>query len=93
MRIRIISIAILLVFLVGSVQADLVTPSHLCSKPYKPDKFSSEQEIKMFQYAVKNYEACIRDFIEEQKRAIRKHQNAAQQAIDEWNNFVNYELR
>ena len=41
---------------------------------------------------VEIYKMCIEDFVEEQNEAIRMHQEAAQEAIDEWNNFVNYEL-
>jgi len=41
---------------------------------------------------VEDYKDCIDEFIEEQNEAIRKHQEAIEDAIDEWNHFVNYEL-
>jgi len=71
----------------------MFTPSHSCSKPYKPYKFNSEWDIRQFQDDVEDYKQCISDFVEEQDDAVRKHQNAAQEAIDEWNSFVNYEFR
>ena len=38
------------------------------------------------------YRACIEDFIEEQNEAANEHQQASEDAVDEWNNFVAYEL-
>ena len=71
----------------------MFTPSHSCSKPYKPYQFDSDWELRQFQDDVEDYKRCISDFVEEQEDAVRKHQEAAQEAIDEWNSFVNYELR
>jgi hypothetical protein len=93
MRFRAVLVVLSLVPLASSTQADMFTPSHSCSKPYKPYKFNSEWEIRQFQDDVEDYKQCISDFVEEQDDAVRKHQNAVQEAIDEWNSFVNYELR
>jgi hypothetical protein len=41
---------------------------------------------------VQRYKNCIQDFVDEQNQAIETHQQAADDAIDEWNRFVNYEL-
>jgi len=76
----------------NSASADTFTPSHACSKPYKPYKFNNEWELENFKNEVEQYKQCISDFAEEQNEAIRKHKNAAEEAIDEWNNYVNYEL-
>ena len=92
MYIRVIA-AILLVGAVPSAHADIFTPSHSCSKPYKPYEFTSDWEVQNFRNEVEDYERCINDFVEAQEDAIRKHQEAAQDAIDEWNNYVRYELR
>lgn len=72
--------------------ADIITPSSYCSKPYKPYQFNSQSEIDNFNYDVEVYKQCISDFVEEQNQAAERHQQAASNAIDEWNNFVNYEL-
>ena len=47
----------------------------------------------MFYNDVERYKSCISDFVEEQEDAIRNHQSAAQNSIDEWNRFVRYELQ
>lgn len=73
-------------------EADTFTPSHYCSKPYKPYEFNSQWEIDNFLSEVEDYRNCIEEFVDEQQSAIRKHQQAADDAIDEWNSFVNYEL-
>lgn len=87
-----ISLIAILLIIVGNASADTFTPSHLCSKPYKPFQFNSEWELENFTNQVRSYKTCIMDFIEEQEDAIQKHQDAAEEAITEWNDFVNYEL-
>ena len=75
------------------VYANTFTPSHSCSKPFKPYSFDDQREYDQFLAEVERYKACIDDFVEEQQDAIRKHQNAAEEAIDDWNNFVRWELQ
>lgn len=75
-----------------NVSADIFNPSHSCSKPYKPYKFNSEWEVESFKNDVERYKSCISDFVEEQNNAVRYHSDAAEEAIEEWNNFVNLEL-
>lgn len=93
MRFQVVVAVLLLALFVSSAWADMFTPSHSCSKPYKPYQFDSDWELRQFQDDVEDYKRCISDFVEEQEDAVRKHQEAAQEAIDEWNSFVNYELR
>ena len=72
--------------------ADIISPSPYCSKPYKPYKFNSQSELDRFNDEVRSYKSCINDFVEEQQDAVTRHSNAANEAIEEWNRFVNYEL-
>ncbi|MDH0424153.1 hypothetical protein [Stutzerimonas stutzeri] len=72
--------------------ADSYQPSHYCSEPDKPFEFEDEWELDNFNSEVEDYKQCISDFVDEQNAAVRHHQNAAQEAIDEWNSFVDYEL-
>lgn len=74
------------------VYADFFEPNHSCSKPYKPYQFNSQYEIDRFNEEVQRYKQCISDFVEKQNDAIRNHSNAADDAINDWNNFVNHEL-
>ncbi|MDH4581395.1 hypothetical protein E8F20_05830 [Pseudomonas sp. BN415] len=71
------------------VLADTFQPSHDCSEPYKPYEFTSEFERDNFINEVEDYKQCISDFVDEQNDAVRKHQSAAQEAIDEWNSYAN----
>jgi hypothetical protein len=73
-------------------EADSFTPMHSCIEPYKPFEFKSQRELDNFNSEVDHYRECISNFIEEQNDAVRRHKNAAQDAIDEWNNYVNFEL-
>ncbi|NGZ98675.1 MAG: hypothetical protein CV089_21605 [Nitrospira sp. WS110] len=74
-------------------QADMISPSHFCSRPFKPFEFTSPSERELFLLEVEIYKQCITDFVEEQERAVRAHRQAAEEAIEEWNSFVNLELR
>ena len=87
-----ITLAALLIAISIPVLADMFTPSHSCSKPYKPYSFNSQWELDSFNDDVENYQQCIQDFVEEQNAAAETHQQAASDAIDEWNRFVKYEL-
>ena len=89
---KLILISLLILICTSSVLADMFSPSHYCSKPYKPYEFTEQWQVDSFNYDVERYSECIQDFVEEQNDAVRKHQEAANDAIDEWNSFVNFEL-
>jgi len=72
--------------------ADDWQPDHDCTKPYKPYTFTSQWEIENFRSEVEDYKNCIAEFVEEQQQAIRNHTQAEDDAIEEWNDFVRYEL-
>lgn len=84
---------ILLMFSAQSALADMFQPSHSCRKPYKPLSFTSQFEIDMFVNEVERYKECLVEFIEDQDESIKKHQSAAEEAADDWENFKNRELR
>jgi hypothetical protein len=82
------------------VNADAWQPSHSCWEPTKPSKpysLDDQWEIDRYNNAVDNYNyevedfrQCIQSFVDEQKSAIRNHRNAAEEALNAWNNFVNW---
>ncbi|ABM03716.1 conserved hypothetical protein [Psychromonas ingrahamii 37] len=72
--------------------ADMFAPSPLCSKPSKPFQFNSQWEIDSFNDDVQRYKHCINNFVDKQNEAVETHQQAANDAINKWNRFVNYEL-
>ena len=86
-------LAFIIFVLVSAVtQADTSSSSPSCSKPDKPSKFYSQLELDSFNNEVQRYQRCLYDFVDLQEEAIQKHQEAANVAIDEWNNFVRMEL-
>jgi hypothetical protein len=86
-------VLVLVAFTASLVSSDTFTPSHSCSKPFKPYRFTSQWELDNFNDEVRRFRSCIEDFVEEQEEAIKKHRSAANDAIEEWNRFVRYELR
>jgi hypothetical protein len=89
----ILILAVFLAFFSSFACADKITPTNSCIKPHHPYKFKSESEASDYKAHVESYRKCINDFIEEQNQAIEKHKAAANQAITEWNFFVNTEMR
>ena len=81
-----------ILLLTFSAQADSSGTSPACSKPDKPAKFNSQLELNDFNNEVQQYQRCLYDFVDAQEEAIQRHQQAANVAIDEWNNFVRMEL-
>lgn len=92
MKYRIALVCTFLFLVSGSTQADMFYPSHSCRKPYKPYKFTSEWEATQFNDDVQRYKRCISNFVEEQNEAAQRHHDAREEAIEEWNRFVRYEL-
>jgi hypothetical protein len=90
---KIIFGALLLAFFSTSASADKITPTHSCKQPTRPSKFKTEVEVSNYKAQIEGYRKCINDFVEEQNQAIEKHKAAANQAITEWNFFVNSEQR
>lgn len=70
--------------------ADPFTPPPSCIKPSKPLRFTSEWEVDQFMRGVEAYKSCIAQFVDEHREAARKHQEAANQAIEEWNDFASW---
>jgi hypothetical protein len=89
---RIISAGILLMSCPLQTIADSYADSPSCYRPSKPYEFTSQWEVDSFNDEVYAYKSCINDFIEEQQDGIDEHQEAINSAIEEWNNFVAYEL-
>jgi hypothetical protein len=85
--------ACVVVLLVSSVKADRRSPDHYCTKPFKPSRPADEWRLRRFRDDVERYKSCIEEFVEEQETAIKNHRRAANDAVEEWNSFVRYELR
>lgn len=85
--------ALCLVLFVTPTRADMFAPSHGCRKPIKPYAFKTDWDVQNFRSDVDRYRRCIETFVDEQDDAIRKHRAAADDAIDDWNRYVEYELR
>lgn len=89
---RVALIGFTALLLSASIHADSYSVSSSCYKPHKPYEFNSQWELDSFNNDVDRYKECISDFVDEQNRAVRNHQRAASEAIEEWNSYVRYEL-
>jgi hypothetical protein len=73
----------LLVLLPLSVHADMITPSHNCSKPVNRSQFASEAEQATYRRQVNSYRRCLSDFVNQQNKEARMHSEAARIADNE----------
>lgn len=72
-----------------SLGADMIMPSHNCSRPASPSHFASEAERIAYRRQAGLYRQCLSEFIDEQERAARMHSEAARRAGDELQRFGN----
>ncbi|MEG2695664.1 MAG: hypothetical protein RR966_14525 [Acinetobacter sp.] len=93
MKLKVIITVLFSFGIISSVHADMFKPSHYCTKPTKPYKFTSDWEVKQYFYNVEKYQRCISEFVDKQNKEIQNHQKATQDAIEEWNRYVQYELK
>jgi hypothetical protein len=73
----------MLVFGSLSAFADMISPSHNCSKPMKPSHFASHADQAVFDRQVGAFKQCLSKFINEQNKEARLHSEAARQATNE----------
>ena len=73
----------ILVFASLSAFADMISPSHNCSKPMKPSHFASQADQALFDRQVAAFKQCLSKFINEQNKEARMHSEAARQATNE----------
>ena len=65
------------------VFADMISPSHTCSKPIRPSQFANRQDLTNFDRQVGKYKQCLTDFVNEQNKEARMHSEAARKATNE----------
>ena len=68
--------------------ADTYEPVAHCYEPNKPLIFSTKRYKEHYISDVADYKLCLKTFIEKQQQAAQKHQEAAQNALKTWNEFV-----
>lgn len=71
-----------------SSYADLYEPVPHCYQPSKPLWFASSDYKERYDNDVNEYHSCMKKFIQKQEIAAKKHNQAAQDAIAAWNDFV-----
>jgi len=92
-RMRIAAIALLVFAASLANAADSSAPSHSCRKPGKAAEIKTQQEADKFNEAVSKYKSCIEEFVRQQEDAAMIHRRAANEAINEWNDFVTNDMK
>ncbi len=90
--IKILSLIGIFTIFTSFLNANSYVSGHSCYKPNKPYEFNSGYELDNFKQEVETYKQCISDFVDKQNNESKAHRKAAEEAIEEWENYVNYEL-
>jgi len=78
-----VKILTVLALLPLTVHADMISPSHSCSKPNAPSQFATDSEHRSFDRQIRTYKQCLSDFVREQEKEARMHSEAARSASNE----------
>ena len=89
---RCASVIAILQLWITQAHDDMFQSSHSCYQPQNPYQFSDSWERDNFMKELEVDRLCIEEFVEEQNEQARGHHTAAEEAIDEWNSYVAYEL-
>lgn len=73
--------------------ADVLAPRHYCSEPYRPFIFENKEQINQYFDDVEAYGDCVFDFIDEQEKQIKKHQQSIIDAQEQLEQFKNRNLK
>lgn len=68
--------------------ADTYEPIPHCYEPNKPLIFAAKSYKERYARDVADYKLCIKNFIDRQQNSAQIHQEAAQNALRTWNEFV-----
>jgi hypothetical protein len=82
-------------FLIFSIQAythEIVEPYNCTPPSSTGKKITSEMEKEFLHSVLLIYESCMFGYIREQQRLADVHEVAAEDAMKEWNNYLNIRL-
>lgn len=71
---------------VSSVSAQVRPPA--CTEPAKPESLSTQESINNWARVVEEYQRCLTDYADRQKKLSDAYAKAANDAVGRWNRFV-----
>jgi len=79
---------LLIILLLSALHSDELLFKHQCAKPIKPVNITGNRDINRYNSEMQNYKTCMMTFIEKHKALRKKHSDALNDAINEWNSFA-----
>ncbi len=73
-----------------NANADNTPPMPTCIKPFKPLQFNSDFDVNNYNQQLRDYRDCINQFVRQQREQANNHVEAAKQAVEAYNTFVQY---
>ncbi len=82
------NLILIIVLLLSALSASKIQYKHQCARPIKPVSINSNSEVRQYNNDMKNYQTCMTAFIEKHKALRKKHTDAVNEAIADWNSFA-----
>ncbi|RLA74429.1 MAG: hypothetical protein DRG78_21330 [Epsilonproteobacteria bacterium] len=79
---------LIIVLLFSALSASEIQYKHQCARPIKPVSVTSNIEVEKYNNDMQNYQTCMMAFIEKHKVLRKKHTDALNEAIADWNSFA-----
>jgi len=62
--------------------------AHSCPLPVRPGRITSQWELENYHVQLEIFERCMFEYVKDQQRQAQHHENAAQQAMQEWKSYL-----
>jgi hypothetical protein len=72
----------------GTTPATSTVPKHKCERAEYPGRLATDRRVKQFNVELEAYKACLQKFATEQKAISQLHVDAANSAINEYNDYI-----
>jgi hypothetical protein len=86
-------LTILIFFLSFQLAAHESVETKVCNTPSNTGRITSDMEMEMLQAELVIYEKCMFDFIRDQQKQAEVHEQAAQNAMITWNDYLSSRMR
>ena len=83
---------LLLVFSI-QLSAHESVESNECPPPLNTGRYTSAMEQEIFQAELSIYESCMFEYIREQQELADVHEDAADSALNTWNDYLHLRMR
>ncbi|MGK0298058.1 MAG: hypothetical protein ACI9XC_001676 [Gammaproteobacteria bacterium] len=87
------NLSTLLLFFSIQLSAHESVKSNECPSPLNTGRYTSDLEQEIFQAELSIYESCMFEYIRKQQKLADVHEDAADSALNTWNDYLRLRMR